>query len=126
MLNRRFTIHQRVFYCSSHYASDLEGFGWLPTPSVCVASRVATVPLVLVGRVSWVLFARVNALLNIWMRCCFSVSHALSWKMMKPHVQLIVQEILFPLMCHSDQDEELWQTDPVEYIRIKYGMVHAT
>ena len=41
--------------------------------------------------------------------------------MMKPHVQVIVQEILFPLMCHSDQDEDLWQADPVEYIRIKYG-----
>ena len=55
--------------------------------------------------------------------CCglCRVSHAVSWKMMKPHVQVIVQEILFPLMCHSDQDEDLWQADPVEYIRIKYG-----
>lgn len=24
-------------------------------------------------------------------------------------------------MCHSDEDEELWNTDPQEYIRIKYG-----
>ena len=51
----------------------------------------------------------------------YSVSHSLSWKLMKPHMATIVQEIVFPLMCHSDEDEELWQTDPVEYIRIKYG-----
>jgi hypothetical protein len=24
-------------------------------------------------------------------------------------------------MCHSDEDDELWNTDPQEYIRIKYG-----
>lgn len=60
-----------------------------------------------------------------WHVVCFRVSHAVSWKMMKPHVQLIVQDILFPLMCHSEQDEELWQTDPIEYIRIKYGIVAA-
>ena len=51
----------------------------------------------------------------------FSVSHSLSWKEMKPHIPAIVQEIIFPLMCHSDEDEELWQSDPVEYIRVKYG-----
>jgi hypothetical protein len=40
---------------------------------------------------------------------------------MKPHIQPIIQEVIFPLMCHSDADEELWETDPQEYIRIKYG-----
>ncbi len=25
-------------------------------------------------------------------------------------------------MCHTDDDQELWESDPVEYIRIKYGM----
>ena len=33
----------------------------------------------------------------------------------------VVQEILFPLMCHSDEDQDLWESDPVEYIRVKYG-----
>ena len=40
---------------------------------------------------------------------------------MKPHIQPIIQEVIFPLMCHSDADEELWNSDPQEYIRIKYG-----
>lgn len=50
------------------------------------------------------------------------VSHAFSWKFMKPHIQPIVQEVIFPLMCHSDADEELWNSDPQEYIRIKYDV----
>lgn len=33
----------------------------------------------------------------------------------------IVQEVIFPLLCHSDADEELWETDPLEYIRVTYG-----
>lgn len=28
---------------------------------------------------------------------------------------------MFPLMCYTDSDEELWQEDPYEYIRMKFG-----
>lgn len=52
----------------------------------------------------------------------YRVSHAFSWKFMKPHIHPIIQEVIFPLMCHSDSDQELWETDPLEYIRLKYGM----
>lgn len=51
----------------------------------------------------------------------FSVSHAHSWKLLKPHMFAIVQDVLFPLMSYSEADEELWFTDPHEYIRIKFG-----
>lgn len=37
------------------------------------------------------------------------------------YLQTLIQEVLFPLMCHSDEDDELWNTDPQEYIRVKYG-----
>lgn len=33
----------------------------------------------------------------------------------------VIQEIVFPLCCHSAKDEELWQEDPQEFIRTKYG-----
>lgn len=33
----------------------------------------------------------------------------------------IIQEVIFPLMCYSKADEELWNTDPYEYVRLKYG-----
>uniref|UniRef100_A0A8C2HYH3 Importin 8 n=1 Tax=Cyprinus carpio TaxID=7962 RepID=A0A8C2HYH3_CYPCA len=45
------------------------------------------------------------------------VSHSLTWKQMKPHMQTITQEVVFPLMCYKDEDERLWQEDPYEYIR---------
>ncbi|XP_052799947.1 importin-7-like isoform X2 [Mya arenaria] len=50
------------------------------------------------------------------------VSHAFAWKFMKPHIQLVIQEVIFPLMCHNDSDEELWESDPQEYIRLKYDV----
>jgi hypothetical protein len=41
---------------------------------------------------------------------------------MKPHVIAIIQDIIFPLMSYSDADEELWDTDPIEYIRQKFDV----
>lgn len=35
--------------------------------------------------------------------------------------QGIIQDVIFPLMCYTDADEELWQEDPYEYIRMKFG-----
>lgn len=37
------------------------------------------------------------------------------------HMFGIIQEVIFPLLCHSDADEELWESDPLEYIRVTYG-----
>ncbi|XP_026331867.1 importin-7 isoform X2 [Hyposmocoma kahamanoa] len=50
------------------------------------------------------------------------VTHAHSWKLLKPHMFAIIQDVLFPLMSYSDSDEELWNTDPHEYIRLKYDI----
>ncbi|XP_065070384.1 importin-7-like [Rhopilema esculentum] len=47
------------------------------------------------------------------------VANARSWKVMRPHVQTIIREIIFPLMCHNKEDEELWNEDPHEYIKVK-------
>ncbi|CAF4749218.1 unnamed protein product [Pieris macdunnoughi] len=50
------------------------------------------------------------------------VSHAYSWKLLKPHMFAIIQGVLFPLMSYSDADEECWVNDPYEYIRIKFDV----
>uniref|UniRef100_A0A8C1I4Q6 Importin 8 n=1 Tax=Cyprinus carpio carpio TaxID=630221 RepID=A0A8C1I4Q6_CYPCA len=50
------------------------------------------------------------------------VLHSLTWRQMKPHMQTITQEVVFPLMCYKDEDERLWQEDPYEYIRMKFNM----
>lgn len=50
-----------------------------------------------------------------------SVSHAFSWKFLKPHMFEIIRDVLFPILSYSAADEELWNTDPYEYIRVKFG-----
>uniref|UniRef100_A0A8C0QR91 Importin 8 n=1 Tax=Chelonoidis abingdonii TaxID=106734 RepID=A0A8C0QR91_CHEAB len=50
------------------------------------------------------------------------VSHSVTWKQMKPHIQSISEEVIFSLMCYKDEDEELWQEDPYEYIRMKFDV----
>src|SRR4051794_36948556 len=52
----------------------------------------------------------------------FRVNHAYTWKILKLHMNLIVQNILFPLLCYTDADQELWETDPQEYIRLKFDV----
>jgi len=51
-----------------------------------------------------------------------AVSHAHSWKLIKPHMLQIIQDIVFPLMSYSEADAELWDTDPYDYIRIKFDI----
>ncbi|EMP28541.1 Importin-8 [Chelonia mydas] len=36
--------------------------------------------------------------------------------------QSISEEVIFSLMCYKDEDEELWQEDPYEYIRMKFDV----
>ncbi|XP_061921593.1 importin-8 isoform X1 [Entelurus aequoreus] len=50
------------------------------------------------------------------------ISHSLTWKQMKPHMQTICQEVIFPLMCYKEEDERLWQEDPFEYIHMKFNL----
>lgn len=48
-------------------------------------------------------------------------SHAFSWRTIKPHMHGIICSVIFPLLKHSDEDEEMWQDDPQEFIKFKYG-----
>ncbi|XP_044535285.1 importin-8 isoform X2 [Gracilinanus agilis] len=50
------------------------------------------------------------------------VVHSVTWKQMKPHIQNICEDVIFTVMCYKDEDEELWQEDPYEYIRMKFDV----
>ncbi|CAN0425651.1 LOW QUALITY PROTEIN: importin-7-like [Lethenteron reissneri] len=50
------------------------------------------------------------------------VAHAVTWSGLKPHMQTIVRDVIFPLMCYTDEDDALWQEDPYEYIRLKFDV----
>ena len=45
------------------------------------------------------------------------IRQARTWKLLQPHVPELMQRVLFPLMCFGDEDQELWDDDPLEYIR---------
>ncbi|ENN75634.1 hypothetical protein YQE_07812, partial [Dendroctonus ponderosae] len=51
-----------------------------------------------------------------------AVLHAHTWRILKPHMPAIIQDVLFPLMSYSAEDHELWTVDPHEYIRVKFDV----
>lgn len=48
--------------------------------------------------------------------------HSVSWKILKPHMEGVIQGVLFPLMCYTDEDDALWTEDPYEYIKLKFDV----
>jgi len=42
------------------------------------------------------------------------------YKLMKPHIESLFREILFPLLCFNDTEYRLWKDDPVEYLRREF------
>lgn len=51
-----------------------------------------------------------------------AVLHSMTWKMLKDDMMVVVEKIIFPLMSYTDEDEELWHSDPREYIRMKFDI----
>ena len=41
---------------------------------------------------------------------------------MRPAIADVIKEIIFPLMSHTKEDAELWETDPYEYVRVKFDV----
>lgn len=38
------------------------------------------------------------------------------WKLIKPHTHDLLARVIFPLMCFQEEDMEMWQDDPIEWI----------
>lgn len=41
------------------------------------------------------------------------------WAHLKPNMENLIAHVLFPILCHSDEDLELFETDPQEYVHRK-------
>jgi hypothetical protein len=41
------------------------------------------------------------------------------WDHLKPHMENLIAHLIFPIMCQSDEDIELFQSDPPEYLHRK-------
>ncbi|KAL9242505.1 hypothetical protein vseg_016497 [Gypsophila vaccaria] len=52
-----------------------------------------------------------------------SISKNTMYQMLQPHMDILLFEIIFPLMCFNDNDQRLWEEDPYEYLRKDYDIV---
>ncbi|SAM05668.1 hypothetical protein [Absidia glauca] len=48
-----------------------------------------------------------------------SIKHKTTWQILKPHTENLVRDFIFPQLCISMEDEQLWQHDPVDYVHKK-------
>jgi len=59
--------------------------------------------------------------------CLSFINHAVRnhvmYPVLKPHVDTLFKEILFPLVCFSNSDRELWTEDPEEYLRKEFNIM---
>ncbi|KAJ6973239.1 importin beta-like SAD2 [Populus alba x Populus x berolinensis] len=50
-----------------------------------------------------------------------SISKNSMYNLLQPRLDILLFEIVFPLMCFNDNDQKLWDEDPHEYVRKGYG-----
>ncbi|PAV58074.1 hypothetical protein WR25_07919 [Diploscapter pachys] len=51
-----------------------------------------------------------------------AVSHSHTWIVIKPHAQEIFASVIFPILCITQEDQETWEADPEEYVRLKFDI----
>ncbi|CAH9136550.1 unnamed protein product [Cuscuta epithymum] len=52
-----------------------------------------------------------------------SISKSSMYNLLQPNLDILLFEIVFPLMCFNDNDQKLWDEDPYEYVRKGYDII---
>ncbi|EKX49114.1 hypothetical protein GUITHDRAFT_56057, partial [Guillardia theta CCMP2712] len=52
-----------------------------------------------------------------------AITLAITWKLLKPNCMALISHVLFPMICFDEEDEELWTSDPQEFIRKTYDFL---
>ncbi|TYH49706.1 hypothetical protein ES332_D10G154500v1 [Gossypium tomentosum] len=52
-----------------------------------------------------------------------SISKNSMYTLLQPQLDVLLFEIVFPLMCFNDNDQKLWDEDPHEYVRKGYDII---
>ncbi|XP_068645315.1 importin beta-like SAD2 isoform X2 [Aristolochia californica] len=52
-----------------------------------------------------------------------SISKNNMYQLLQPRLDVLLFEIIFPLMCFNDNDQRLWNEDPHEYVRKGYDII---
>lgn len=48
-----------------------------------------------------------------------------TWRAMKPHVEYLIEHVIVPTLSFNASDNEVWTTDPSEYVRRTYDTMNA-
>ncbi|CAO1626737.1 unnamed protein product [Sympodiomycopsis kandeliae] len=70
----------------------------------------------------WLSKKQVHFLFRYYDEC---VKPKSTWNLLKPHVNSLVQNFVFPRLCTREEDEELWELDPVEFVRISLDAIDS-
>lgn len=52
----------------------------------------------------------------------FSVKPKSTWALLKPHFERLVETFVYPNLSYTQSKQELWDTDPVDYVRTTVGL----
>ncbi|KAG9136185.1 hypothetical protein Leryth_003793 [Lithospermum erythrorhizon] len=52
-----------------------------------------------------------------------SISKSSMYNLLQPRLDIVLFDIVFPLMCFNDNDQMLWDEDPHEYVRKGYDII---
>ncbi|KAL9078752.1 MAG: hypothetical protein Q9157_002340 [Trypethelium eluteriae] len=69
-----------------------------------------------VGKTTWLSKPCLSGTLSFLDEC---VKPMTTWNHLKPHLETLVTHLVFPVLCQSDEDIELFETDPQEYLHRK-------
>ena len=55
-----------------------------------------------------------------------SIKPKSTWGLLKPHFDTLVRSYVFPQMSFTSAKQELWESDPVDYVRVTVGGWHIS
>ncbi|KAF2280158.1 ARM repeat-containing protein [Westerdykella ornata] len=69
-----------------------------------------------VSKTLWLSKASLHKTLNYLDEC---IKPKAMWDILKPHTDSLIEHLIFPVLCQSDEDLELFETEPQEYLHRK-------
>ncbi|RVW82571.1 Importin beta-like SAD2 [Vitis vinifera] len=68
-------------------------------------------------------FERLTSVFHLLLLFVCSISKMSMYQLLQPRLDVLLFEIVFPLMCFNDNDQKLWDEDPHEYVRKGYDII---
>ncbi|UZJ56806.1 hypothetical protein CBS101457_006126 [Exobasidium rhododendri] len=62
----------------------------------------------------WLSDRVIHLILSFYSECIKAKS---TWLLLKPNLSDLIKFFAFPLLCHKEEDDELWELDPIDFVR---------